>query len=343
MKRLCAVFALALLLSPVVSFAGPDTEGRNNDFYDDIDLVDLPGPLTIAIAGETADSGVVDLATLEMRTVMRREAFLDGDSTRFVGAYRYDGYSLFDILRTVLPEKTEPAEFDRAIDLLVVAQNDRGERVVISWGEIFYPGSPHRIIIATKAAPIVPSVTGERWPLPESTRLVFCDDLLADRSLEAPATLRIVSHSIGVETKKGLKPLFSESVAVSVDGEERMRIAALPEGAERSRYRAVFYGRGRGFHGMREFEGAQLRGLLAGIVPVDRKTLREGFLMAVAPDGYRVSISCSELLNRGDNCEFLLIERGDGDGGRFAIYPPMDFFSDRAVKALSQIRFYTIE
>lgn len=108
-------------------------------------------------------------------------------------------------------------------------------------------------------------------------------------------------------------------------------------------YRAVFYGRGKGFHGIRDFDGAQLRSLLAGIVLLDRRILRERFLLAVAPNGYRVAIKCSELFNRGDNFEFLLMDRGEEPGGRFSIYASMVFFSDRAVKSLSEIRFYMIE
>jgi len=343
MRRFCALLAMILVSIPFALFAQPGTEGRNNDFYDDRELVELPGPRAIEIAGETVETGSVDLAALELRTVIRRDAVIDGDGTRFVGAYRYDGYSLFDILRTVLPEKAAPAEFDRVIDLLVVAENARGERAVISWGEIFYPVVPHRIIIATRAAPILPSMTDDVWPLPASTKLVFGDDLLSERSIEAPTLLRIVSRSIGVETKKGLKPLYSDAVTVYLGGEQVMRITDFPPDAVRSSYRAVFYGRGRGFHGVIDFEGPQLRSVLAGIVPIDRRTLREGFLMAVAPDGYRVAITCSELFNRSDNSEFLLIDRGEEPGGRFSIYPPMDFFSDRAVKALSEIRFYAIE
>jgi len=348
MKRFASIMAFFAFAAATAAFtvpvaAQPDTLGRNNDFYDDLALTDLPGPRTITIAGETADTGVLDLSSLTLRTVIRRDALLEGDATRFVGAYRYDGYSLFDVLRTIVPEKAAPAEFDRAIDLVVIVENTRGERVVISWGEIFYPVMPHRIIIAVKAAPIIPSVTKERWPLPPATRLVFGDDLLAERSIDEPSTVRIVSRSIGVPTRKGEGPIRAEGFNVRVGDEDKALITQIAPGTTHSSYRTVFYGRGKGFHGTKDFEGAQLRSVLAGMVPLDRRTLREGFLIAVATDGYRVAISCSELFNRSDNCEFLLIDRGEEPGGRFSIYPPMDFFSDRAVKALSEVRFLTIE
>ena len=53
-------------------------------------------------------------------------------------------------------------------------------------------------------------------------------------------------------------------------------------------------------------------------------------------------MSCSELFNRNDQAEFLLLDHGDGsDGGRFAIFPAPDFFSDRALKAVSAIHILT--
>lgn len=59
-----------------------------------------------------------------------------------------------------------------------------------------------------------------------------------------------------------------------------------------------------------------------------------------ALDGYRVAISYAELFNRNDQQEFLLIETSkDEKGGKFRVFPACDFFSDRAVKALSEIRF----
>jgi hypothetical protein len=71
---------------------------------------------------------------------------------------------------------------------------------------------------------------------------------------------------------------------------------------------------------------------------LDAAALRHGYLVAVAVDGYRIAMSCSELFNRNDQAEFLLLDRGEGaEGGRYAIFPAADFFSDRALKAVNAI------
>jgi hypothetical protein len=48
-------------------------------------------------------------------------------------------------------------------------------------------------------------------------------------------------------------------------------------------------------------------------------------------------------MNRNDQAEILLVPcENEKDGGKFRIFPSCDFFSDRAVKALSEIRFEPI-
>jgi hypothetical protein len=55
-------------------------------------------------------------------------------------------------------------------------------------------------------------------------------------------------------------------------------------------------------------------------------------------DGYRCAVSYSEFFNRNDQQEFLLITTPkDEDGGMFRMFPAADFFSDRAIKSLSEI------
>jgi hypothetical protein len=56
-------------------------------------------------------------------------------------------------------------------------------------------------------------------------------------------------------------------------------------------------------------------------------------------DGYRCVYTFSEVFNRNDQAEVLLIEDPENqDGGTFRFFPAGDFFSDRAVKAVSEIR-----
>jgi hypothetical protein len=64
----------------------------------------------------------------------------------------------------------------------------------------------------------------------------------------------------------------------------------------------------------------------------------------VGKDGYRCAVSYSELFNRNDLQEFLLVRTEPGeDGGLFRIFAASDFFSDRAIKSVSEINLDIIK
>jgi len=73
-------------------------------------------------------------------------------------------------------------------------------------------------------------------------------------------------------------------------------------------------------------------------IPVSRENLQKGIICISAADGYRAAFSWSEIFNRNDQQEFLLVETREGeDGGLFRIFPAADFFSDRAIKSVTEI------
>jgi hypothetical protein len=81
-----------------------------------------------------------------------------------------------------------------------------------------------------------------------------------------------------------------------------------------------------------------LKDILAGTYPVTRDRLKKGIMCIAAEDGYRCALSYSELFNRNDQQEFLLVKTAPGeDGGLFRVFPAGDFFSDRAIKSVSEI------
>ena len=82
-----------------------------------------------------------------------------------------------------------------------------------------------------------------------------------------------------------------------------------------------------------------LKDLLMKYYPITKENLKSGIICIAAKDGYRSVVSYSELFNRNDQQEFLLIKtKTDEDGGLFRIFAACDFFSDRAIKAVSEIR-----
>jgi hypothetical protein len=331
--------ALALVMLVVgVRSAG----GETNDFYDDERLVPLPVS-ALTVGGEVANGGTVDLGTLPRRSVVVKEAVLKSGKDTFVGAYRYEGYSLYDILNASTVKKANEKEFPRCVDLYVEVQGGAGDKAVFSWGEIYYPNHRHRIIVATAVAPIVPSVTKERWPLPTKAKIVAAGDLLSERNISDPVSLSVRSFPHSYEVKKGMKPLRSDRILIAGKGTEEDTLSASASDGK-LRYSTVFYGRGRGIHGISTFEGVPLESALEPRIEPTDVNLRQGIFCVAAVDGYRCVYSLSEVCNRNDQAETLLVAVGKGkDGGRYKLFPAGDFFSDRAIKAIAEIRFLMVE
>jgi hypothetical protein len=310
-----------------------------NDFYDDAEPFALKGSTVIEIAGEIGNPSKVDITSFPLRSLIIKEALPEGSSNRFIGAYRYDGYSLYDILnRSVLNKKNE-TEFPPIIDMYVKVENDKGESVIISWGEIYYPIHRHEIIIATKVARIVPSKTKDLWPLPEETRLIISSDLLTERNISNPVKITVYSSSATYTVNKGMSPLVSKSIKIYDDNNFVEELVKVPVSAQKINYETVFYGRGRGIHSTTPFDGYLLEEILKPYYKSTPEALRSGYLVIASIDGYRCVYSFSEIFNRNDQAEILLIEDPDiQDGGAFRLFPAGDFFSDRAVKAVSEIK-----
>jgi hypothetical protein len=327
-------------ISIILIIAGMNIQAQeNNNFYDDEETYYLAGPLEIEITGEVKTAGRVDLRSLTERSVIIKEAVTHQDSNRFTGAYRYDGYSLFDILNEFLPDKNNQEEFGPIIDLFVEVANEDGESVILSWGEIYYPAHLHEIIIATSVMRIVPSKTKELWPLPEETKLIVGHDLLTERNITSPSKIIVHSASRSFQVNRDLDPLYSSKI-VCHNGEQKSEITAIPEDLPYQHYESVFYGRGRGIHSTTPFHGAMLKDVLPGDNKKDKQKLQKGYYIIAAADGYRCVYSYSEIFNRNDQSEVLLIEdRENMDGGAFRFFPAADFFSDRAIKAVSEIWF----
>jgi hypothetical protein len=318
------------------------SQQSTNDFYDEAETFSLKGTTIIQVGGEIGNPGDVDITKLPSRSLVIKEALAKGDSNKFVGAYRYDGYSLYDILNNVILKKKNEAEFPPIIDLYVKVENDRGESVVISWGEIYYPVHRHEIIIATKVARIVPSKTKDLWPLPQETKLVVGTDLLTERNISNPVKITVFSSSVSYPVKRSLTPLFSPGIKILNGDKLLQELMTTPVTAHQAEYETIFYGRGRGIHSTTPFDGVLLKDVLKSFYSTDQEKIRKGLFVVAGADGYRSVYTFSEIFNRNDQAEVLLIEdRNNQDGGAYRLFPAADFFSDRAVKAVSEIKLIT--
>lgn len=320
-----------------------DTADLTNNFYDNEKTFDLIAG-KIGITGEVKNPGFADTRSLPLRSVIVKETLPSDNGNRFVGAYRYDGYSLFDLLNRFVPDKKNQEEFNPIIDLYVVVENAKGEKAVFSWGEIFYPNHPHEIIYATRVMRIVPSKTKEHWPLPVNAKIVAAHDLLTSRNIEAPVKITVVSAGRHFDVEKGMSPMFAPGVDIFIDNDQVMTISKPVPDINNLTYETTFYGRGRGIHSTTPFTGQMIKEILQGQTPVNEETLREVYLIFAAKDGYRGVYTFSEIFNRNDQAEVLLVNEADNkDGGAFKLFPAADFFSDRAIKSVNSIYFEHID
>lgn len=315
-----------------------DTSDMTNNFYDNTETSILPLK-DLFIEGEIENPGRIDYSALPLHSVIVKETLLDSmGSDRFVGAYRYDGYSLFDIIDKSVLKKSNTAEFNPIIDLYIEVENEKSEKVVFSWGELYYPNNLHKIIIASAVSRIVPSKTKELWPLPEESKIVAANDLITERNISSPVRITVRSYPLSFIIKRDMTPMYSPKINIFKSAVKIGSIDNIPESINRETFNTIFYGRGKGIHSTTPFTGTLIKNLLLKYYPLSRENLKSGILCFTGVDGYRCAVSYSELFNRNDQQEFLLVKTDlQEDGGLFRIFPASDFFSDRAIKSVSEI------
>jgi hypothetical protein len=315
-----------------------DSTEMTNNFYDNTETFLLPVS-DLIVEGEISNPGKVDFSTLRQHSVIVKETLLDSaGSDKFTGAFRYDGYSLFDILEKRIIKKANAEEFNPIIDLYIEIENDKGEKVVFSWGEIYYPNNLHKILISNGVSRIVPSKTKELWKIRGSSSVIASNDLISERNISNPVKITVRSWPGSFKIEKGISPMHSEEIKLFSGKDEIGKIMSIPETEINVTYNTIFYGRGRGIHSTTPFTGVLLKGTLLKYYPFTKENLKSGLICVSAIDGYRCTLSYSELFNRNDQQEFLLIKTAEGeDGGIFRMFPACDFFSDRAIKSVTEI------
>jgi hypothetical protein len=219
----------------------------------------------------------------------------------------------------------------------VEVESKTGEKVVFSWGEIYYPNNLHKILIAGSVSRIVPSKTKELWPLPVSSKIVAASDLVTERNISDPVKITVKSIRKSFKVVRGMSPMYSKEIKL-FEGDKQIGVVSPVNEKEDITFNTIFYGRGRGIHSTSPFNGMLLSKILGEYYSVTRENLKVGMVCIAGQDGYRSAVSFSELFNRNDQQEFLLVRtEPDEDGGLFRVFAASDFFSDRAIKSVSEI------
>jgi hypothetical protein len=132
--------------------------------------------------------------------------------------------------------------------------------------------------------------------------------------------------------------MYSSRIGIFSSSKQVGEIVTLPVNLNNVTFNAIFYGRGKGIHSTTPFTGVMLKDLLLKYYPINRENLKSGIMCIAGIDGYRSAVSYSELFNRNDQQEFMLIKtKAEEDGGLYRIFASADFFSDRAIKSVSEI------
>lgn len=317
---------------------------NGNSLFHQTDLTAMPSGL-LEVAGEVSNPGMVNLKKFYKREVFIREANLAPDGLAvFTGAYRYKGYSLFDLLHPFNHQKKNSDVFRPAIDLYVIVENDKGESVTLSWGEIFFTSTPHQILIATEAAPVKPYRKEVEYPVDSQWKLVVGSDLFATRQLINPVKITVKSFDRKNYTiNRDLSPMYSHELIISLKDSLIFKVNEYTHEMNNLTYRSVFYGIGMGHHPNHVFKGRSLNDVASKHFDLLNPILfRNGLVCFAGIDGYRAIFSFSELFNRVDQTASMLVVTEDGlDGGRYRIFHPIDFYADRSVKSLAEMYIFT--
>lgn len=330
------------LADAITGASKPMAQDGNSLFHQTDEMSMKVGELEVA--GEVKKTGKVNLDNHYKREVMIKESLYDEETgIHFLGAYRYRGYSLFDLLHPFNQDKKNVDIFRPAIDLYVIIENDKGETVSFSWSEIFHTNNPHQILIATEAAPIVPYrkevdyETGENW------KVVAANDLFAYRVLENP--VKITVHSFDKKEyviDRDYEPMYSPEVTVLMDEEYVQTILPDKNQQNYTRYHSSFYGMGMGYHAAQYFQGPALQKVMnEDFKPFNPEWNRHGLVCFASVDGYRAIYSFSELFNRTDQVfPIFAVPDNPEDGGFYRIFHPSEFYADRSVKSVREMYFF---
>ena len=334
-------FKLFLMLFGISIIAHAQAQKEStNSLFDDSGAKAL-NPKSIWIQGEVQNPGPVDLSSLPIRSIAIKEMGIENGERVFKGAFFVSGYSLYDILNSKNFKKAPENTFSPPVDLYISVENEKGEKAAFSWGEIYYRNS-FDILIAKTIQPINPARAKASYVLPETPRLVCGGDLLNVRFLSNPTKITVRSHH-GILPKDKPKDMYSPELTV-VTKTSSFKIGDIGPSVEKRTYTDVGYGHGMGYKGNENVAGYVLKEILAANFKPTPEMLREWIAIGSAKDGYRVVLSLSEIMNRSDNQDILLLDKKDNPGsGRYLLYPAGDFFADRDLRAIEKLELIGVE
>ncbi len=293
-------------------------------------------PLTLAME---------DIKACQSIRVQLNEITRDNE---FKGIFSYQGVPLKTLLQLACIDKGE-TDFSKHVDLAILIKNKKGQKRILSWGEVFFRNSGE-IIIAFSASPVMPHKDCKSCHAPEVykpwlsqlerdigfPKLVMTADIYSDRSMEKITEIKVVDLKPKIESNKA-KELFSPDFTITGSSAKPVIIKSISDYSMEEIYVKVV-GEGKGYHGTKKFKGTPFMELLKNAkINMDINTV---FIIS-APDGYRSLLSYGEIFFSPVGERIIVANRANGQkikkGGKFCLILPDDLMADRWVKAMEKV------
>ena len=336
MKKLFLIFLFVSL--PLFA---QELKENTSSFFDESDVKEFTLK-NILVTGEVEQPGMVDLSSLPIRNVPVKEFALQNGKDKLIGSYYYSGYSLFDILNFKKVKKANAEGFKPAVDLYVIVENDKGEKAVFSWGEIYYTKDNFQFLLSKSVNAINPSKLKLKWPLPAEPRIICARDAYNYRFIANPTKITVLSFAGNFSNIK-TNDIFSPDIKISF-GSKSAKITEIKPAIEKRTYLNIGYGHGMGYKGVKNVDGYLLKDILKEALHFSNEEIANSIVCVSAKDSYRATYSLSEIINRSDNEDFLLSDNKDSkENGRFSLYAAPDFFVDRNIRSVEKIEIVTVK
>lgn len=298
------------------------------------------------------------------------------------GVYRctleVEGYALMDLLDRIEVTKKEKDGFDRPLDTYITVTSRDGRKALFSYSEVYFAGDGGPLLV--EQARLVrphhhkPFKTGSPDPtvfmdlgqrdrialqsceachdgqekaplsLPKGWLLVTPQDAFPGRFVEDAAEISV--HQVGITVsadREAAKLVTVDTPAlVGVDNVKHPVERGLYEKLPHTTWTDATFGMGRGFHGMRTWEGTDLAGLLRPLLPAGADP-RSAYVLVTAEDGYRAIFSGAEIFTAPEGHGVMFLDRINGKPlgagtGRYHVVSRPDFYIDRDVRQVKEIR-----
>jgi len=305
--------------------------------------------LTVTGAVKTPLSvSIEDLKKLQHSTIRLSEITSDKN---YHGVFTYQGVPLKTILEMASIQKTG-AIFNKNLDIVISVSDKTGKTANLSWGEVFYK-NPSQVMLAVSVEPVMPTVKHKCGECHEASfykpvlekldrrivfpKLVMANDFLTDRNLEDVISIEVVDLNREVHYEEGQRPSSAAFTVIDTRGQTK-RVTDLTMYPHVS-VAIKEVGSGRGFHGLKRFQGVPIGELLKKL-NVDQGL--DSIVLLTSTDGYQSLLSCGEVA-LSPLGEQIVISEAKGTPKKFTLVVPHDTLADRMVKTVNKVEIISLK